>query len=146
MSARSVSAEAVRTASVEVTPELIATIVGTGGYTHPLFNPTPAQQAEGATAPLPGQGILLLMGGLLEQSGALDHAIAMVELKSVKFLQMVKAGSSLSVELVPTESHLTSSGKLIQNYRWTALNGDDVPVAEAHAVMLMHPIEGDDAP
>lgn len=141
MSAHSASPDTVRTASVEVTPELIETIVSTGGYTHPLFNPTPVQQAEGSTAPLPGQGILLLMGGLLEQSGALDHAIAMVELKSVKFLQMVKAGTSLSVDLVPTESHLTSSGKLIQNYRWTALDGNDVPVAEAHAVMLMHPID-----
>ncbi len=125
-----------------MTPELIETIVNTGGYTHPLFNPTPDQQADGAAAPLPGQGILLLMGGLLEQSGALDHAIAMVELKSVKFLQMVKAGSSLYVELVPTESRVTGSGKLIQNYIWTVLDGNDVPVAEAHAVMLMNRIEG----
>lgn len=133
--------ERMRTASVDVTPELIETIISTGGYTHPLFNPTAAEQAEGASAPLPGQGILLLMGGLLEQSGALDHAIAMVELKNVTFKQMVTAGTSLSVELVPTGSRVTSSGKVIQNYRWTALDGDDVPVVEAHAVMLMHPVE-----
>jgi acyl dehydratase len=129
----------VRTASIEITPELIETIISTGGYTHPLFNPTAAQLAAGTTAPLPGQGVLLLMGGLLEQSGALDRAIAMVELKNVRFLQMVTAGSSLSVELEPAESRVTSAGKIIQEYRWTVLDGHDEPVAEARAVMLMHP-------
>lgn len=135
----------VRTASVEVTQELIDQIISTGGYTHPLFNPTTEQQAAGQSAPLPGQGVLLLMGGLLEQSGALDHAIAMVELKNARFLQMVSAGATLSVQLEATESNTTSSGKLIQKYRWTALDGDGNPVAEVDAVMLMNNTEGTDA-
>lgn len=127
---------------MEVTQELIDSIVSTGGYTHRLFNPTTEQQAAGQSAPLPGQGVLLLMGGLLEQSGELDHAVAMVELKNARFLQMVSAGTTLSVELEPTESHETSSGKLIQHYRWTALDGDDTPIAEVHAVMLMNTMKG----
>ncbi|MCD9198697.1 hypothetical protein [Aeromicrobium wangtongii] len=137
------SQSSVRTAAVEITPELIATIVGTGGYTHPLFNPPPA---DAATAPLPGQGVLLMMGGLLEQSGALDHAIALVELKNVRFLKMVSAGTTVSVELVALDAHQTSSGKVIQNYRWTALDGNDVPLVEAHAVMLVNRHERTDAP
>ncbi|WP_157962408.1 hypothetical protein [Homoserinimonas sp. OAct 916] len=139
------SAARIRTGSVEITAELIESIVKIGGYTHPLFNPTLAQQAAGESAPLPGQGILLLMGGLLEQSGALDHAIALVELREVRFLQMVTEGSTLSVELVPTDAHETSGGKLIQNYSWTVFDGQNTRVAEAHAVMLMNQKEEADA-
>lgn len=134
-----------RTASREVTQELIDQIVSMGGYTHPLFNPTSQQCAEGQAAPLPGQGVLLLMGGLLEQSGELDHAIAMVELRNARFLQMVKAGMTLSVQLETQQSTTTNSGKLIQHYRWTALDGHDKTIAEVDAVMLMNKQEGTDA-
>ncbi len=57
----------IETGTVEVTAETISTLVDTGGYTHPLFQRTDAGR------PLPGQGLFLLMGGLVEQSGALDR-------------------------------------------------------------------------
>ena len=52
--------------ALEVTEDLIATLVDRAGYTHPLFHPPPGAGGP----PLPGQGVLLLMGGLVEQSGA----------------------------------------------------------------------------
>lgn len=137
------SSRSVRTDSQEITQDFIRSVVSLGGYTHPLFSP----DREGATPdqgpPLPGQGVLLIMGGLLEQSGALDHAIALLELKSVKFYQMVRAGVHLSVELTPLAVKETSSGKLIQDYRWVVVDEQGGSVLEAHAVMLMNKKEGE---
>ncbi|GGM46107.1 MaoC family dehydratase [Dactylosporangium sucinum] len=124
--------------TVVVTAELIEGLVASGGYTHPLFNPTPAQRSSGVAAPLPGQGVLLLAGGLAEQSGALDDAIALVELKSVTFLRMVRAGQVLSLELTPGVERATKSGKVIREYRWLVREHGGDPVMEATAVMLMN--------
>ncbi|GGM54875.1 hypothetical protein GCM10011608_44730 [Micromonospora sonchi] len=127
----------VETPAVEVTDELIRTIVSSGGYTHPLFNPTPWQRAEGVDAPLPGQGVLLLAGGLVEQSGILDRAIALLELRSVVFHSMVRAGAWLRVRLTPGPVRHTRSGKAIQEFAWQVVDGAGAAVAEATAVMLM---------
>lgn len=118
---------------------MIDTIVSVGGYTHPLFRkPETGEPSSDDSRPLPGQGVLLLMGGLLEQSGALDHAIALLELKDVRFHRMVRAGARISVLMVPLAASETSSGKTIQNFRWTVFDEQDTPVLEAHAVMLMN--------
>lgn len=123
------------TPTVEVTQSLIDSLVALGGYTHPLFNPG----TEDAPAPMPGQGVLLLMGGLVEQSGLLDQAIALLELREVRFLKMLKAGTTLHVELTPGKTEQTSTGKLLQHYTWTAINAEGAQILEAKAVMLMHP-------
>ena len=128
-----------RTPAVEVTQPLIDGLVGLGGYTHPLFNPAPGERAAGARAPMPGQGVLLLMGGLVEQSGLLDHAIALIELREVRFRTMVEAGMTLHVELTPGESRETSGGKIVQHYRWVAVDAGGAPVVEATALMLVRP-------
>ncbi|MEU8802386.1 hypothetical protein [Spirillospora sp. NPDC048819] len=135
--------ETATTPSVEVTQPLIDGLVGLGGYTHPLFNPDAREWSEGVRAPMPGQGILLLMGGLVEQSGLLDRAIALIELREVRFLKMLKAGATLRVRLTPGASRETGSGKIVQRYRWTAVDGEDDPVVEAVAVMLLRPDEGE---
>lgn len=127
----------VESPTVAVTEEVINTLVSTGGYTHPLFQTNAENNTAGHSVPLPGQGVLLLMGGLVEQSGALDNAIAMLELRQVRFRKMLTAGSTLRVTITPLESTTTSSGKLITVYRWIGLDGDD-EVAEAEAVMLMN--------
>ncbi len=127
------------TPTVEVTQPLIDGLVGLGGYTHPLFNPGAAELAEGVRAPMPGQGVLLLMGGLVEQSGLLDRAIALLELREVRFLKMLKAGTTLHVELTPGTSEKTSSGKVIRSYRWAAVDAAGDRILEAEARMLMHP-------
>jgi len=125
--------------AIDITADLVADLVDRAGYVHPLFHPLPG---SGVGPPLPGQAVLLLMGGLAEQSGALDHAIAMVELKSVKFLGMLRAGATLRVSILPLDSRDTSSGAVIQNYRWTGVDGDGRAVVEADVVMLMSRLEG----
>jgi len=128
-----------RTPSVQITQELIDGLVGLGGYTHPLFRPGPAEAAEGAGAPMPGQGVLLLMGGLVERSGLMDRAIALLELREVRFLRMLRAGASLRVESTPGASRATGGGKIVREYGWTAVDGEGEHVLEATAVFLMHP-------
>ncbi len=125
------------TPPVEVTREFIDMIVERAGFVHPLFNPTAEQRTSGQFAPLPGQGVLVLAGGLAEQSGVLDHAIAMVEMRSVRFLKMATAGSSLRLELTPTAEHNTKSGKIVRDYNWIVRDADGDVVVEATIVMLM---------
>lgn len=133
------TAAAVLTPSVEVTADLVTDLVARGGYTHPLFHPTaPDQQA-----PLPGQGLLLLMGGLVEQSGELDHAIAMVEIRRVRFQRMAMPGTIVRVRLEPGEATTTSSGKVLHEYVWTAVDAEDEVLAVAEVLMLTRPREGD---
>ncbi len=136
-------AESLRTATVEVTEDVAGTIIDTGGYTHPMFLAN-AERGEDEGRPLPGQGVLLLMGGLLEQSGILDDAIALLELKSVRFLQMVRVGAELSVGVTAGESRTTSSGRIVQEYTWTVYDGETERVAEAQAVMLLKGGDGTD--
>lgn len=132
------SAEEVRTGSVEITEQIVRTIVDTGGYTHPLFRPIEDRDPSEGPTPLPGQGVLLLMGGLLEQSGLLDHAVALLELRSVKFFSMVRAGSVLTVDVRTGEGRRTSSGRIVQEYVWTVLDELGESVAQAEAVMLLN--------
>lgn len=127
-----------RTEPMTVTGETIDTIVTTGGYTHPLFRPNSERRADEGTTPLPGQGVLLLMGGLLEQSGILDHGIALLELKSVRFFQMVREGAVIRVEVEELESSATSRGKVVQHYQWTVVDENNERIAQVQAVMLVH--------
>ena len=126
------SAEEICTPAIEVSAETIATLVETGGYVHPLFTRTDASR------PLPGQALLLLMGGLVEQSGALDHAVAMVEIRTVRFSRMVVAGTSVHVRLRPGEITRTRSGKTLQEWTWTAVGGDDDVLATAQVLMMVN--------
>lgn len=130
----------VETPAVEVTAATIETLVSTGGYTHPLF-----QRAD-AGRPLPGQGLLLLMGGLVEQSGALDHAIAMVEIRRVSFHRMTVAGTTVRVRLEAGASRTTSSGKTLQDWTWTAIDEADDVLATAEVLMLVHPVTEEETP
>ena len=120
--------------SVLVTDELISTLVSTGGYTHPLFNPN-AEMTE--FRPLPGQAVLLLMGGLVEQSGLLDHAIALLEIKRVRFDKMVGSGSRLVVDITEGARSKTSTGKILQEFVWVANDESGEQCARAEVLMLM---------
>jgi acyl dehydratase len=119
--------------ALAVTDELVATLVHLGGYTHPLFHPPPGV----AGPPLPGQGVLLLMGGLVEQSRALDGAVALLELRRARFHAQVRAGVTLRVRIEPLGARTTSSGKVVQDFQWTAVDADGRRVVEVEAVMLM---------
>lgn len=131
---------AMRTPSVLLTEELVGTLVDRGGYTHPLFHPD-----DPARRPLPGQAVLLLMGGLVEQSGVLDHAIAMLEIRRARFTATALPGASLHVEVEPGEATPTRSGKASQVVTWTAYDDEDTTIAEAEVLMLVRPSEQGDA-
>ena len=120
--------------SVLITVDLIDTLVTAGGYTHHLF--ADADSSDGR--PLPGQAVLLLMGGLVEQSGLVLDAIALLEIGRVQFHKMVRAGSSLDVEVVAGAQKRTSTGKVLQNYTWIAPDETGDSVAEAEVLMLMN--------
>ncbi len=126
------------TPSVVVTADLATDLVTGGGYTHPLFHPDDPTQR-----PLPGQAVLLLMGGLVEQSGVLDHAVALLEIRNVRFAAMVRPGTRLHVEVslgVPEPTR--TAGKARQQVDWTARDDDGTTVATAEVVMLVrHPPE-----
>ncbi|QCX27919.1 hypothetical protein [Nocardioides jishulii] len=131
------AAGAVVTHPVTLTPDLVSDLVARGGYTHPLFDVA----THGEETPLPGQGVLLLAGGLVEQCGILDDAVAMLELKSVRFARMVRAGDDLRVRVVPGPWRVTSKGTFVQEFAWTVLTGAGAAaeaVAYADVVMLMN--------
>lgn len=136
MSATSPEPAGPSTPQVVVDADLIDTLISRGGYTHPLFQRAPGGAADGP--PLPGQAVLLLLGGLVEQSGLLDDAIALLELRRVRFHQMVKAGATLRVRIERVAERITSSGRYVVDFRWTGIDGDGSPVAEVEAVMLMN--------
>lgn len=123
------------TEEVEVTGELVATLLDAGGFVHPLF------AASNPDRPLPGQGVLLLMGGMLERSGALDHAIAMVGLEDVRFRTMVRAGDRIRAELEPRAARTTSGGSRIETFGCVVHNQQDRVVLEATVKMLVQPPE-----
>jgi hypothetical protein len=121
------------TPTVEVTSDLAATLVEAGGYTHPLFHPE-----DPATRPLPGQAVLLLMGGLVEQSGLLDHAIALLEIRRTRFTAMVRPGTRLRVEVEAGVSVPDGRGRARQEFTWTGYDDDkDEAVASTEVVMLV---------
>ena len=120
------------TPSVLVTDTLARTLVEAGGYIHPLFYPD-----EPAERPLPGQGVLLLMGGLVEQSGVLDHAVALLEIRRARFLSMVRPGARLHVEVEQGDPIPTQNGNARQEVRWTAYDDDGTLVAQADVLMLV---------
>ncbi len=122
--------------SCAVTEELVETLVRAGGYRHPLFHPTVEERRAGRSAPLMGQGVLLLAGGLAEQTGALDDAVALVGLENVSFHAMVHAGASLRLVINLLGTAVTASGKQRSEYRWTVLDDRDTVVLEATAVLL----------
>lgn len=130
---------AVSSPDLRVTEEMITSLVCIGGYTHALF------QTVGA-APLMGQGVLLLAGGLAEQSGALDHAVALVGLEDVRFHKMVLPDMVISLQLQRLSSRPASSGRQIETYAWSVVDEAGDVVLEATAVMLTNPPEGNPAP
>ncbi len=132
----------VTTASLPVDQQLIDTLVHAGGYTHPLFHPTAEQRSDGVSAPLMGQGVLLLAGGLAEQSGVLDDVIALLGLGDVRFHTMVRAGCTVRLVIDQGATTAMSNGKRRTEYRWTVRDDQDNIVLEATALMLRRPEEG----
>jgi acyl dehydratase len=130
---------AITTQPIEITEELRATLVRVGNYTHPLFSDLTVAKASGMSAlPLPGQALLLLAGGAAENSGAIDDAIALLELSQTQFLKPAFAGDLITLELTELDRTLTSKGdKAIANFAWKITNQLGEILATTTAKMLM---------
>ena len=125
---------------IAITDEMISTLVATGGYPHPLFQEG-WKEIGMRGRPLPGQAVLLLVGGAMERTGKFDHAIALLGIDDVNFLSPVVAGDSSSLEW--TESEFLpwkSQGRELLRMKWRVLNQLDELCMEASARMLVRVI------
>lgn len=107
--ARAVRGEGVDAGSREITAATVAEFVHAGGFTHPLFtDPDHARSRGFDAAPLPGQALLLVMGGLVEATGVFREGVrALLGYRDVEFGRRVCAGDvlHLQVELLGVEDH-----------------------------------------
>lgn len=121
-----------------ITKDEAADLVRIGGYVHPLFSdPEYARRTPLRRSPIPGEGVLHLMGGLVEQTGRFDDTvIALVGLDQVRFPAPAFGGDTLSVRVTVTAKEEKSAGtKGLMTMRWECLRGRIV-VCEATALML----------
>lgn len=124
------------TPSVEVTEAMRAALVALGGYTHPLFT-SPDTVALAGGSPLPGQAVLLLMGGLVEQSERLPDAVALLGLSEVRFRRPAVPGTVLTVRVEVVGHSPTKGGRRVREMRWQAEDVDGTVLVEATAQMLV---------
>ena len=126
--------------SIKITDEMISTLVATGGYPHPLFQDG-WKEIGMRGRPLPGQAVLLLVGGAMERTGKFDHAIALLGIDEVNFRSPVVAGDSIrlewsEIEFIPWKSE----GRELLRMKWRVLNQLDELCMEASARMLVRVI------
>ena len=117
----------------------LQSLVSIGGYTHPLFtDATFAAASPFGRRPAPGQALLLIMGGLVEQSGRFDRTtIGLVGFESVRFLAAAFAGDTLRTTVEVLAKEPSSSGRRgVLVMRWRCENGNDETLVEATARML----------
>jgi acyl dehydratase len=129
----------IKTEPVEITEEIRSSLVQIGNYTHPLFSDlTVAKNSNMNSLPLPGQALLLLAGGAVENSGELDNAIALLELVETSFSKPAFAGDSITVEISKLDRKVTSDGeKSVDTFSWTILNQNGDLLAKSTVKMLM---------
>ena len=104
-------------------------LVGVGGYVHPLFtDPAHLAASPFAARPLPGQGLLLMMGGLAEQTDVYDdRTVALLGFERVVFHAPALEGDTLHVEIEALEP----DGERVTRWTWRALRADGTLLAEA---------------
>jgi acyl dehydratase len=128
-----------RTPSRTLDDETVHGLIGLSGFTHPLFTDPEFAKASGfGRTPLPGQAVLLLMGGLVEQTGRFDGTvIALTGFDAVRFLRPVFSGDCVMTEVEVVGKEATPSGShgvLVMAWRCVKEGGERV--AEATARML----------
>ena len=131
------SGDVVSTPTIVVEEPLRAELVRLGGYTHPLFSPAASSSAE--QRPLPGQALLLLMGGLVEQTGRFDDAVALVGFSDVRFRRPAVVGTSVRVRIEVLGETPHHSGQVVRAMRWTAIDATDRVLATAEVRLLVRP-------
>jgi acyl dehydratase len=125
--------------SRKVDETLMRQLIQLGGYTHPLFTkPEFAKTTPLGRTPLPGEAVLLIMGGLLEQSGRFDETtIALVGFDEVHFKAPAFAGDEIRVLATVLSKKVSSSGaKGLVTFSWECLNSQGETLVETKAKML----------
>jgi acyl dehydratase len=110
--------------------------VSWAGYVHPLFtDPQFPAKAGFHGQPVPGELVLLLLGGLAEQTGMFDETtIALVELANVRFKTPASAGDTIRLDMEVTGKQRSESGRRgFLTFLWTCRNQRDEVVLEADA-------------
>ncbi len=126
-----------RSPDLTVEPAAAATLIALGGYVHPLFtDPGFLEASPFAARPLPGQALLLLMGGLAEQCGAYDErTLALLGLDEVVFHRAAVDGDTFHVEVEQRPAG-AADGR-VTSWWWRAVRADGVLLGEATARFLM---------
>lgn len=104
-----------------ITDADIDALVAIGGYTHPLFTDPGYLAATPFTSrPMPGEGALHLIGGLVEQTERFDDTtLALLGFREVAFRAPVVAGDEVHVEVEVLEKHERSERSRELVMRWT---------------------------
>lgn len=115
----------------ELTVDDLKVLVDVGGYIHPLF------EHPDETTPFPGQALLLICGGLVEQTDGLPpDIIALVEITDVHFLWMVTPPLAVRVRLDLHPLRPTSRpDRVLQPMTWTLVS-QEAQHLRAEVVML----------
>ncbi|MFN2614254.1 MAG: MaoC family dehydratase [Actinomycetota bacterium] len=117
---------------------MIRDAVRLGGYTHPLFtDPAYAARSALGARPLPGEAVLLLMGGLAEQTERFgEDVIALTGFDDVRFHRPVVAGDVVKLRVEVAERTEPEPGRGAVAMRWTFARADGTVVCTAIARML----------
>ena len=125
--------------------ETVRALIDTAGFIHPIFTDAAFAAASGfGRIPLPGQAVLLLMGGLVEQSGRFDKTtVALTGFDAVRFLRPAFAGDTIRAEVEVVSKEQTPSGSHgVMVMAWRCVRGGGERIAEALARMLFRLEEG----
>ena len=108
------------------------------GYVHPLFTDENYWRRAGLPGrPLPGELILLLLGGLAEQTGVFDDTtLALAGFEAVRFLKPVVVGDAIRLDMGVTRKNLSESGRRgFVTFAWECRNQRDELVLDALATL-----------
>jgi acyl dehydratase len=107
-------------------------LVARGGYTHPLFSdPVYLRSSPFAARPWPGEAVLLVMGGLAEQTGLYDGwAIALTGFDGVTFRAPAFDDDEILVEIETLEV-IAGRSRDVGLFRWHCRRIDGTSLVEA---------------
>jgi acyl dehydratase len=106
------------------------------GYVHPLFSDPSFAETVGFHGRLvPGELVLLFLGGLAEQTGVFDDTtIALVEFDHVTFKTPALIEDTIRLEIEVTGKRLSSSGRRgFVTFNWICRNQSDAVILETQA-------------
>lgn len=127
------------TPGIDISGDDASALIRIGGYTHPLFtDPAYAAASPFGRSPLPGEAVLHVMGGAVEQSGRFDDTVvALIGLDGVRFLAPAFGGDTLHVVVEVTGRQVRPNGKRGEVVMvWRCRNERGETLVEATATML----------